>query len=75
MISLKKIDYKLFIATILISLFGILMITSASYIWAEYKFNDSFRFLKMQSLFFLICLILMIIVSKIDYNKFLKNAN
>ena len=72
---MKKIDYKLFIATILISLFGILMITSASYIWAEYKFNDSFRFLKMQSLFFLIGLILMIIVSKIDYNKYLKNAN
>lgn len=51
------------------------MIYSASSIWAEYKFNDQFRYLKMQSLFFIVGIILMIIVSKIDYNKYLKNAN
>lgn len=51
------------------------MITSASSIWAEYKFNDSLKFLKMQTFFFIIGLILMIFVSKIDYTKYKKNAN
>lgn len=37
---MKKIDYKLFIAVVILSLFGVLMIFSASSIWAEYKFND-----------------------------------
>lgn len=72
---MKKIDYKLLISIILISLFGILMIFSASSIWSEYKFNDQFRFLKMQSFFFVIGLILMIFISKIDYNKYKINAN
>ena len=75
MITLKKIDYKLLIAIILISLFGILMITSASVIWSEYRFNDSLRFFKLQSLFFIIGLILMIIISKIDYNVYYSNSN
>ena len=72
---MNKLDYKLLFSVILLSLFGILMITSASFIWAEYKYNDPFRFLKLQLLFFFIGLVLMLMVSKIDYNKYLKNAN
>ena len=72
---MKKIDYKLFILVILISLFGILMIYSASSIWSSYKFNDEFRFLKMQSFFFIIGLILMVFTSKIDYVKYKNNSN
>lgn len=51
------------------------MITSASSIWSEYKFNDSLRYLKLQSLFFIIGLILMIIISNINYIKYKDNAN
>lgn len=72
---MKRFDYKLFIFVILLSLFGILMIYSASSIWSEYKFNDQFRYLKLQSLFFIIGIITLIIVSKIDYTKYLKKAN
>ena len=72
---MQKFDTKLFIGVIIICLFGILMIYSASSIWSSYKFNDSLRFLKMQSLFFMIGLILMIIISKIDYNIYYKKAN
>ena len=64
---MKKIDYKLLFAVILITLFGILMIYSASSIWAEYKFNDSFRYLKLQGIFFIISLVIMFIVPKIAY--------
>ena len=72
---MKKIDYKLLIAIILISLFGILMIYSSSNIWAEYKFNDSFKFLKLQTVFFIIGLILMFLLSKVDYNFYYKKSN
>ena len=51
------------------------MIYSASSIWSGYKYNDEFRFLKMQSFFFIIGLILMIFVSKIDFIKYKENAN
>ena len=64
---MKKIDYLLLITIICISIFGIVMIYSSSYVWAEYKFHDPFKFLKNQSLFFIIGFFLMMIISKIDY--------
>lgn len=51
------------------------MIYSASNIWAEYKFNDKFHYVLMQSIFFIIGIILMIMVSKIPYTYYLKKAN
>ena len=72
---MHKIDIKLFIAIIFISLFGIIMIYSSSSIWSEYKYNDSLRFLKLQSIFFIIGLVLMILVSKIDYMFYFNNSN
>lgn len=71
----KKIDKYLLLVVITISIFGIIMIYSASSIWAEYKFNDPFKFVKAQSIFFIISLILTIILSKIDTNIYYKKAN
>ena len=71
----KKLDKTLLLATISIAIFGIIMIYSASSIWAEYKFNDSFHYAKYQLIFFLISLVITIIVSKIDYSLYHKNAN
>ncbi len=51
------------------------MIYSASSVWAEYKFNDKFHYITMQSIFFIIGFILMIIVSKIPYKYYLKKSN
>ena len=51
------------------------MIYSASFVWAEYKFDDPFKFVKMQSIFFVIGIGLMIILSKIDYHIYFKRAN
>lgn len=65
----------LLVGTILISLLGLVMITSSSYIWAEYKYNDAYKFMKMQGLFIIIGFIIMTIISKIDYKKYYKNAN
>jgi len=51
------------------------MIYSASFVWAEYKFNDPFKFVKMQSIFLFVGIILMIVLSKIDYHLYYKYAN
>ncbi len=71
----NKIELTLLIAVILISILGIIMIYSASNIWAEYKFNDPYKYLKNQSLFFIIGLILLYFVSKINYKKYYKYSN
>ncbi len=71
----KKVDIFLFSAVILLIVFGIIMIYSASSIWAEYKFNDSFYYIKRQLIFAVIGVFLMIFISKIDYNLYYKKAN
>lgn len=71
----KEIDKPLLICVILISLFGIVMIYSASFVWASYKFDDPFKFVKMQSIFLVVGIILMIILSKIDYHIYYKYGN
>lgn len=71
----KKLDFILLISIITISVFGIIMIFSASHVWAEYKFNDPFKYVKSQSIFFVLGLIIMLIISKIDSNLYQKYAN
>lgn len=63
----KGIDKLLLFGIIGICILGIIMVYSSSYVWAEYKFNDPFKYLKNQSLFFLIGIFLMYFVSKINY--------
>ena len=71
----KKIDYILLIAVLLLVSFGVLMVYSSSTVWAEYKFNDPYKFLKNQALFFFIGIIGMYMLSKIDYKIYKKYAN
>ena len=54
---------------------GLVMIYSASSIWAEYKTGNEFYYLYRQVLFFIIGLVGYIIASKIDYRFWLKHAN
>ena len=65
----------LFFSVILLSTIGLIMIYSSSYIWAEYKYSDAFKYLKNQSFFFIIGFILMMIVSKINVDNYYKNSN
>ena len=71
----KKLDISLFIAIIILALFGLMMIYSASSIWAEYKFNDSFYYFKRQLIFIVIGIFIMYTVSKIDYKVYYKKSN
>lgn len=72
---MKKYDKVLLIAVIIISLFGALMIYSASYVWAEYKFDDPYKFLKSQCIFLAVGYVIMILVSKFNYHNYKHLAN
>ena len=71
----KGFDKPLFVAVILIAIFGLVMIYSASFVWANYKFDDPYKFVKMQGIFLVVGIILMIVLSKIDYHIYYKYAN
>lgn len=72
---MKRVDLILLISIIVISLFGLLMIYSASYVWAEYKFGNQYKFVITQGVFLVIGYIIMFIVLKVPYTKYLKYAN
>ena len=72
---MKKIDKVLFFTTILLSLFGLMMIYSSSSIWADYKFGDSLHFLKYQSIFLVVGILLMIIISHINVDIYKEKSN
>ena len=70
-----SINLLLIICIVAISIFGLVMIYSASNIWAEYKFNNPYKFVIHQGVFLVIGLILMTILSKIDYHLYYDKAN
>ena len=75
MIIIKKIDLILLISVISLTAFGVIMVYSSSNIWAEYKYNDSFKFLKSQILFFIAGLVLIYFILKIKPEFYEKYAN
>ncbi len=68
--------YSLYITfiTFLLVVFGVFMVYSASSVWALAKFNDSFYYLKRQSLFALLGGIGFFIMTKISSDFLYKNA-
>ncbi|QED47450.1 stage V sporulation protein E [Cytobacillus dafuensis] len=60
-------DFILIIVTLTLLAVGLTMVYSASAIWAEYKFNDSFFFAKRQMLFAVIGIVAMFFIMNIDY--------
>ena len=63
------------ISTILLSIFGVIMIYSASYIWAEYKYDNPYKYVINQGIFMIVGFILMFVISKIDYKVYYKYSN
>ena len=74
MIYLKK-SLLIFFATILLGLIGLLMVYSSSSVWSEYKFNDAFYYVKHQGLFYILGILAMIILRKVDFKYYKKYAN
>lgn len=70
----KRIDIYLFFAVLILIGVGLLMIYSSSYIWADYKFNDAFKYVKQQGLFIIIGIFLIIMISRINYRIYYEKA-
>ncbi|KOP82045.1 stage V sporulation protein E [Cytobacillus solani] len=60
-------DLILIIVTLTLLAVGLTMVYSASAVWAEYKFNDSFFFAKRQMLFAAVGIAAMFFIMNIDY--------
>lgn len=62
-------DLTFFALVMIILMFGLIMMFSASYAYAYYKENhDSFYFIKKQALWAVLGIIIMLIITKIDYH-------
>jgi cell division protein FtsW len=60
-------DFLLIIITFSLLAIGLIMVYSASAIWADYKFHDSFFFAKRQLLFAGVGIIAMFFIMNVDY--------
>ncbi|WP_033829305.1 stage V sporulation protein E [Bacillus andreraoultii] len=60
-------DFILVIVILSLLSLGLIMVYSASAVWADYRFDDSFFFAKRQLLFAVIGLIAMFFIMNIDY--------
>ncbi|MCD7951180.1 MAG: putative lipid II flippase FtsW [Erysipelotrichaceae bacterium] len=65
---------RIIIITLMIVMIGLISVYSSSHIWAYYKYDDSYYYIKRQCLFAFLGLIIMFIVSRIDYHIYLKYA-
>ena len=72
---MKRVDYLLLIAVFIISIFGLVMIYSASYVWADYKFDNPYRFIITQGIFLILGYVIMYVMLKIPYTRYLSKAN
>lgn len=72
---MKKTRKLLLISIIVLSLFGLLMIYSSSTIWATYKFNDPYKYLKSQAFFLILGYLIIYVISKIPSNLYKKYSN
>lgn len=72
---LKKADISIIVVTLILILFGLFMVYSASNVVATYKYNDSYYFLKRQLIFSILGIIVMFIFMKININKIINSSN
>ena len=73
----KPMDYPIFITTIILVCFGIVMVFSSSFYMAQHneRIQDSYYFLKTQSQWAVVGLVAMIIMSNFSYWRLKKYAN
>lgn len=72
--KLNKTHIALFSAVVLVAMFGVLMVYSASFYYAQRTYKNQFFFLTKQLVGFILGLIGLIIFSKVDYKKLKKFA-
>lgn len=61
-------DYSLVAVIILLTCFGLIMLYSTSAYMAELDYNDDMYYFKKQAVISLVCLVMALLISKIDYH-------
>ena len=74
MIFIKR-NKLIIITTVLLALIGVIMIYSSSYIWASFKYNNPYKYVLNQGIFFIVGIFIMFMFSKIDVNLYKKHSN
>ncbi len=69
-----KLDVGFLVMVIVLLIIGLIMLFSASYPYAEAYFNDSYHFIVRQFVVAVLGVVLMLAVSKINFNKYKKFA-
>lgn len=67
--------YFLFIVTLILSIIGLIMITSSSISAGERYFNDPYWFIRRQIIWWVISFIFLLLASKINYHIYQKFSN
>jgi len=70
-----KKDNILYFTTIILAIFGSIMIYSSSYVWASYKFGNAFKYVINQGIFLIVGVVLMSLISRIKYKFYKDKAN
>lgn len=64
----KDLDFSLLTLILILLALGLLMVFSASSYYAMYRFGDKYLFVAKQAVFAIVGVILMLVVSRIDYH-------
>ena len=73
--SMKKYTKFLILAVFMLMILSLLMIYSASFVWAEYKFDNKFHYVFLEGIFIILGLGVLYIISKINHEFYKRYAN
>src|SRR5690625_6694910 len=63
----QKVDMFLLLTIVILLMIGIVMVYRSSHIWADYKYNDTFLFIKKQILFDTLVIVASVVMKTISY--------
>ena len=70
----EKFDFSFFLIVIILLAFGLVMLFSATFASAKWRYGDSYYFVKRQLIFAGIGVAAMIVISYIDYHVFMQKV-
>lgn len=72
--SVGRVDIPFLLLCLALLIFGLIMVASSSHVFALYKYDDSYYYIKRQAIFAVIGVVIMIAIAFFDYHRFRKYA-
>jgi len=72
---MKKVDKTILFSVLCLMIISLFMIYSASFIWAEYKFDNPFKYVINQGIFSIVGICLLFVIANINHDFYKKKAN